>query len=146
MTRFMRREHDSDGNGWRLVVAIADVGYYIRAGSALDSEASARGNSVYFPTRVVPMLPAELSNGICSLNPHEDRYCMVCDLQINADGTTRDYRFYPAIMHSKARLTYEQVNEIITAKKSNNKLAPHLNNLHALSQSTIKTTPPTRHH
>ena len=97
------------GKGWRLVVAIADVSHYVRPGSALDTEATARGNSVYFPRRVIPMLPEKISNGLCSLNPDVDRLAMVCDAQIDANGDVTKYRFYPAVFRSRARLTYNQV-------------------------------------
>ncbi|HNQ03497.1 MAG TPA: ribonuclease R [Thiobacillaceae bacterium] len=99
----------AEGRGFRLWVAIADVSHYVRPGSALDREAYERGNSVYFPRRVIPMLPEELSNGLCSLNPKVDRLCMMCEMEISAAGGIRKYRFYPAVMHSKARLTYTQV-------------------------------------
>lgn len=95
--------------GWRLVVAIADVSHYVQPGSALDKEAMARGNSVYFPRRVIPMLPEKLSNGICSLNPDVERLAMVCDMNISNDGVIGDYKFYPAVFRSHARLTYNQV-------------------------------------
>ena len=91
------------------MVAIADVSHYVRHGDALDVEARKRGNSVYFPRRVIPMLPEVLSNGLCSLNPEVDRLCMVCDMTIDAHGEITDYRFYPAVMHSHARLTYTAV-------------------------------------
>ncbi|MDX9707617.1 MAG: ribonuclease R, partial [Azospira sp.] len=97
------------GKGWRLVVAIADVSHYVQPGSALDKEAQARGNSVYFPRRVIPMLPEKLSNGLCSLNPEVERLAMVCDMAISATGAIRQYRFYPAVFRSQARLTYTQV-------------------------------------
>ena len=84
---------ESTGQGWRLIVAIADVSHYVRADSALDREAFSRGVSVYFPNRVIPMLPEALSNGICSLNPGEDRFCMVCDLNVSSCGEITDYRF-----------------------------------------------------
>ena len=96
-------------DGFRLLVAIADVSHYVTPGSALDTEAVERGTSAYFPGRVVPMLPTVLSNGICSLNPKVDRLCLVCDMHITADGKTRSSQFYPAVMHSHARLTYNQV-------------------------------------
>ena len=102
--------------GWRLVVAIADVSHYVKVDSALDREALNRGNSVYFPNRVIPMLPEVLSNGICSLNPMEDRCCMVCDMQISRAGKIMDYSFYPALMHSRARLTYTAVGQIVENK------------------------------
>ena len=97
------------GRGWRLVVAIADVSHYVRPGMTLDTEAMERGNSIYFPRRVIPMLPEKLSNGICSLNPDVDRLAMVCDMQIGAGGVIGKYRFYPAVFRSQARLTYNQV-------------------------------------
>ena len=97
------------GKGWRLVVAIADVSHYVRPGMALDKEAMTRGNSVYFPRRVIPMLPEKLSNGLCSLNPEVDRLAMVCDMIVTPTGSIKKYRFYPAVFHSKARLTYTQV-------------------------------------
>ena len=99
---------EKTANGWRLIVAIADVSHYIKPGMALDSEAYARGNSVYFPNRVIPMLPEELSNGICSLKPDEDRNCMVCDINYSADGSVQSYQFYPAVMFSHGRLTYKR--------------------------------------
>ena len=98
-----------EGKGFRFWVAIADVSYYVRPGQALDLEARTRGNSVYFPRRVIPMLPEELSNGLCSLNPHVDRLCMTCELVVTPRGAIQDYRFYPAVMHSHARLTYAAV-------------------------------------
>ncbi|WP_407671033.1 ribonuclease R [Nitrogeniibacter mangrovi] len=98
-----------EGRGYRLVVAIADVSHYVEPGSALDHEARERGNSVYFPRRVIPMLPEKLSNGLCSLNPQVDRLCMVCDMAIGPTGAIKQYRFYPAVMYSHARLTYNQV-------------------------------------
>ncbi len=101
--------------GWRLIVAIADVGSYVRLGSPLDIEARDRGNSVYLPDRVVPMLPEALSNGLCSLRPQEHRLCMVCDMQVSPLGKVTTYRFYPALMFSRARLTYTQVAAFIDA-------------------------------
>jgi ribonuclease R len=101
--------------GWRLMVAIADVGHYVKLGSALDHEARDRGNSVYLPDRVVPMLPEALSNGLCSLRPQEHRLCMVCDMQVSELGKITSYRFYSALMFSRARLTYTQVAAFIDA-------------------------------
>ncbi|MDO8569772.1 MAG: ribonuclease R [bacterium] len=95
--------------GFRLVVAIADVSHYVRHGDPLDLESRERGNSVYFPRRVIPMLPERLSNGLCSINPDVDRLCMACDMSITTSGEIRSYRFYPALMRSRARLTYTQV-------------------------------------
>ena len=99
--------------GWRLFVAIADVSSYVRLGSALDNEAQVRGNSVYFPERVIPMLPEELSNGLCSLNPNVDRLAMVCEMTINKAGQMVDYQFYEAVIHSHARLTYNKVSSML---------------------------------
>ncbi|MEO0573883.1 MAG: RNB domain-containing ribonuclease, partial [Pseudomonadota bacterium] len=95
--------------GWRLIVAIADVAHYVRPGSAIDNEALKRATSVYFPDRVVPMLPEVLSNGLCSLNPKVDRLCMVCDMSVSATGEVTRARFYDAVMRSAARLTYSEV-------------------------------------
>ncbi|MDR1163498.1 MAG: ribonuclease R [Candidatus Accumulibacter sp.] len=100
---------EKKGRAWRLVVAIADVSHYVRPGSALDREAENRGNSVYFPRRVIPMLPEKLSNGLCSLNPDVDRLAMVCDMEIGASGAIGAFSFYPAVFRSKARLTYDKV-------------------------------------
>jgi ribonuclease R len=99
--------------GWRLWVAIADVSHYVRPGSALDEEAAKRGNSVYFPERVVPMLPEALSNGLCSLKPAVDRLAMVCEMELNRAGQMGKYSFYEAVIHSHARLTYTQVGEVL---------------------------------
>ena len=99
--------------GYRLLVAIADVSHYVRPGTALDEEAINRGNSVYFPDHVVPMLPEKLSNGLCSLNPGVDRLCMVADMTLSAAGNISGYKFYQAVMHSSARLTYNKVSDIL---------------------------------
>jgi ribonuclease R len=100
---------EKDGSGWHLVIAIADVAYYVAEGSPLDNEAFERGNSVYFPDRVIPMLPERLSNGLCSLNPDEDRYCLAVHIWIDAQGVTQRYEFVRGLMRSRARLTYNQV-------------------------------------
>ncbi len=105
--------------GWRLIVAIADVSHYVGVDTALDQEAFNRGNSAYFPNRVVPMLPESLSNGICSINPEENRFCMVCDMQFNGSGEMQGYEFYPGIMFSHARLTYDLVNRIVNERDIN---------------------------
>ncbi len=105
---------ESSGNGWRLVVAIADVGHYVEKESPLDKEAIKRGTSVYFPDRVVPMLPEVLSNGLCSLNPKVDRLCMVCDMKLDANGKVTRSKFYEGLMRSAARLTYGQVNGLLS--------------------------------
>ncbi len=124
------------GKGFRLVVAIADVSHYVRDGDALDRDARDRGTSVYFPRRVIPMLPEALSNELCSLKPLVDRLCMVCDMEVGAAGTIRRYRFYPAVMHSRARLTYTQVwawlSDEQSAPSEAEPLLPHLRNLYAL--------------
>jgi len=101
------------GKGWRLLVAIADVSHYVQTGSAIDIDAYDRATSVYFPRRVIPMLPEKLSNGLCSLNPDMDRLCMVCDMLVNAKGEVHAYQFYPAVMHSHARFTYTEVAAIL---------------------------------
>jgi len=103
----------SEGKGFRLRVAIADVSHYVKPGSALDGEAYTRGTSVYFPNRVIPMLPESLSNGLCSLKPDVDRLCMVCDMQIGSSGKINRYEFYPAVMRSHARMTYTKVAAIL---------------------------------
>ena len=95
--------------GWRLIVAIADVASYVAPGTALDQEAQHRGTSVYFPNRVLPMLPEALSNGLCSLNPHVDRLCLCCEMRVNPQGKVTRARFFEGLMKSKARLTYTKV-------------------------------------
>ncbi|WP_346838567.1 ribonuclease R [Microbulbifer sp. SAOS-129_SWC] len=131
-----------DGS-WKLLVAIADVSHYVRPGMALDEEAHSRGNSVYFPDFVVPMLPEKLSNGLCSLNPEVDRLCMVSEMHIDLDGRILDYRFFEGVMRSHARLTYTQVGQMIAERgqrdsglrKQYAALTPHLDNLHDLYQA-----------
>ena len=98
---------------WRLIVAIADVSHYVKPGEPLDTDAYERATSVYFPRRVIPMLPERLSNGLCSLNPDEDRLAMVCDMVVDAQGEVQAYQFYPAVMRSHARLTYTEVAAIL---------------------------------
>ncbi|MEL7186632.1 MAG: ribonuclease R [Pseudomonadota bacterium] len=107
---------EKDGNGWRLLVAIADVAHYVQVGSGLDKEATRRGTSVYFPDRVVPMLPEVLSNGLCSLNPKVDRLCMVCDMRVSAGGKVTRSTFVEGVMRSKARMTYSEVNEFLEGR------------------------------
>ncbi|MDF1483995.1 ribonuclease R [Ramlibacter sp. H39-3-26] len=99
--------------GWRLLVAIADVSHYVQTGSAIDVDAYDRATSVYFPRRVIPMLPEKLSNGLCSLNPEVERLCMVCDMLVTAKGEVQAYQFYPAVMFSHARFTYTEVAAIL---------------------------------
>ncbi|MGL4318668.1 MAG: ribonuclease R [Pseudomonas sp.] len=129
--------------GWKLYVAIADVSHYVKVGSALDEEATKRGNSVYFPERVVPMLPEELSNGLCSLNPHVDRLAMVCEMTMSKAGKLVDYQFYEAVIHSHARLTYNKVSYMLEQPKSSEgkslraeykEVLPHLKQLYSLYQ------------
>lgn len=122
---------ERNGRGYRLVVAIADVSFYVLPDEALDREAYERGTSVYFPRRVIPMLPEALSNGICSLKPDVERLSMVCDMQINAAGQVKSYQFYPAVMKSHARLTYTQVWEWLTSG-AKDPLYPHIQTLYAL--------------
>jgi ribonuclease R len=129
--------------GFRLVVAIADVSHYVHTGDALDREAILRGNSVYFPRRVIPMLPEELSNGLCSLNPKVDRLCMVCDMHVTNSGDIEKYRFYPSVMHSHARLTYTQVAEMLEQPEGDLarrkvSIVPHLQHLHELFKRLLK--------
>ena len=128
---------ERQGKGFRLVVAIADVSHYVQDGDALDATARERGNSVYFPRRVIPMLPEKLSNGLCSLNPQVERLCMVCDMAISATGAIKQYRFYPAVIWSHARLTYTEVAAALYDKDAAalakiGPLLPWLENLDAL--------------
>jgi ribonuclease R len=104
---------EPDGDGFRLIVAIADVAWYVRPGTALDRAARTRGNSVYFPDRVVPMLPVALSNGWCSLVPNEDRGCVFVEMRVNKSGRKLSHRFGRGLMRSAARLTYEQVQNAV---------------------------------
>ncbi len=126
---------------WRLWVAIADVSHYVKAGNVLDQEALNRGNSVYFPGHVVPMLPEILSNGLCSLNPDVDRLCMVCEMTISKKGKLSGYKFYPALMRSHARLTYSEVWDILQGEKDKREkyadLTKHLEELHNLYKQLI---------
>ena len=110
---YCERQGKDGKGGFRLVVAIADVSHYVQAERDLDRDAYERGNSVYFPRRVIPMLPEKLSNGLCSLNPHVERLCMVCDMLITARGEVHAYQFYPAVMRSHARFTYTEVAAIL---------------------------------
>jgi ribonuclease R len=126
-----------DGEHWRLLVAIADVSYYVKPGSALDKEATLRGTSVYFPGKVIPMLPEILSNGLCSLNPQVDRLCMLCDIKLDDEGTVIEYQFKQAVMNSAARLTYDQVAAMVVdhnreLRAEYESLVPHLDDLYAL--------------
>lgn len=124
--------------GWRLLVSIADVSHYVEPGSALDKEARTRGNSVYFPDRVVPMLPEVLSNGLCSINPEVDRLCVTCELYIDRSGKVTRSKFFPAVMRSHARLIYNDVADMLEGDpalcKKNAELLPHLHDLYQLYQ------------
>jgi ribonuclease R len=130
-------------NGWRLVVAIADVSHYVKPGEPLDADAYERATSVYFPRRVLPMLPEKLSNGLCSLNPEVERLAMVCDMLVTTDGEIHAYQFFPAVMRSAARFTYEEVAAILintrgaeAAKRQ--ALVPHLLDLHDVYRALLK--------
>ncbi|MGQ7845045.1 ribonuclease R [Granulosicoccus sp. 3-233] len=123
--------------GWRLIVAIADVAHYVDPGSPLDQEAIDRGTSVYFPGRVVPMLPEVLSNGLCSLNPNVDRLCMLCEMTLDEEAVVTKTRFHNGIMRSHARLTYDQVSEMLSEPASplrdkHQPLVPMIEELHRL--------------
>ncbi len=130
--------------GWRLLVAIADVSHYVQTGSAIDIDAYDRATSVYFPRRVIPMLPEKLSNGLCSLNPEVERLCMVCDMFITPGGEVDAYQFYPALMWSHARFTYTEVAAILgntrgpeAAKRKER--VDDLLNLHGVYQALSKS-------
>jgi ribonuclease R len=142
---------EKQGKGFRLIVAIADVSHYVRPGSALDGEGMARGNSVYFPRRVIPMLPEALSNELCSLKPQVDRLCMACEIDVSARGELKGYRFFEAVMHSQARLTYTQVAQWLyqdvatrgeaahsSIPKEHAALLPHLRDLKDLYRALSK--------
>jgi ribonuclease R len=129
--------------GWRLLVAIADVSHYVEPGAPLDREAAERGNSVYFPRSVVPMLPEALSNGLCSLNPKVDRLCMVCEMQISSEGKLRRSRFFEAVMRSHARMTYEEVhaahvNRDKAVRQRYRGLLKHIDNLFSVYRALRK--------
>nr|WP_226806842.1 ribonuclease R [Candidatus Vallotia cooleyia] len=130
-------------NCFRLLVAIADVSYYVIDGDSLDHEALVRSTSVYFPRRVIPMLPEKLSNGLCSLNPNVDRCTLVCDMVINSRGKIKTYQFYPAVMHSAARLTYTEVAAILSntngpEAERRTTLLPHLQSLRDVFKALVQ--------
>lgn len=135
---------EKDGKNYRLYVAIADVSHYVKHDDAIDREAYNRGNSVYFPRRVIPMLPEVLSNGLCSLNPQQKRLCMVCEARIQSNGEILDYIFYPAVMLSQARLTYTEVAAMLETKQPDAiqqehlSLLPHLQLLIKLFKCLLK--------
>lgn len=135
---------ERQGRGWRLLVAIADVSTYVKPGTALDSEAQQRGNSTYFPERVIPMLPEILSNGLCSINPEVDRLCLVCEIHLSPAGKVSNYHFFAGVMRSHARLTYSAVaamlvNKTKSVRRKYRDLVPHLEDLYALYQVLHKT-------
>ncbi len=130
-------------DGYRLIVAIADVSHYVKPQDALDVDALERSTSVYFPRRVIPMLPEKLSNGLCSLNPGVDRLTLVCDAVISAKGEIKAYQFYPAVIHSAARLTYTEVAAILANTKGTEAakrpaLVPHLLHLYDVFQALLQ--------
>ncbi|MER0171521.1 MAG: ribonuclease R [Nitrosomonas sp.] len=134
---------EENGDGYRLYVAIADVSHYVKPKDAIDQEALSRGNSVYFPRRVIPMLPEALSNELCSLNPDKNRLCMVCEIQFQKNGEILDYVFYPAVMRSHARLTYNIVAAILAnpkgaEAKEHTALLPHLQLTYKLFKALLK--------
>jgi len=144
---YCERQHSG---GWRLYVAIADVAHYVQPGTAVDREAFQRGNSVYFPRYVLPMLPEKLSNGLCSLNPEVDRLCVVGEMTISSRGKLSGFRFYEAVIHSKARLTYTIVSGLLPTRNKRDKgrseersrhsrLIPHLDVLHELYRTLLDT-------
>ena len=129
------------GEGWRLIVAIADVSHYVETDTPLDREARARGTSVYFPDRVVPMLPEALSNGLCSLNPMVDRLCLACEMRVSAQGRVTRSRFFEAVMRSHARLTYGESWQILSVSHPHGEhadLKPRLESLHDVYRAFAK--------
>jgi ribonuclease R len=140
---FKRGRGKSAFSGWRLLVAIADVSHYVKPGEPIDEDAYERATSVYFPRRVIPMLPEKLSNGLCSLNPDEDRLAMVCDMIVAEDGGLDAYQFYPAVICSHARLTYTEVAAVLGNTRGPEAerradLLPHLLHLHEVYRALLK--------
>jgi len=140
---FKRGRGKSAVEGWRLLVAIADVSHYVKTGEPIDDDAYERATSVYFPRRVIPMLPEKLSNGLCSLVPGEDRLAMVCDMVVDASGKVDAYQFYPAVIHSHARLTYTEVAAALANTRGpeaqkRSELVPHLLHLHEVYRALLK--------
>ncbi|MEQ1805849.1 MAG: ribonuclease R [Burkholderiaceae bacterium] len=132
-----------DDSAWRLIVAIADVSHYVKPGEPLDTDAYERATSVYFPRRVIPMLPERISNGLCSLNPDEDRLALVCDMLITNAGEVHAYQFYSAVIRSQARLTYDEVAAILGNTRGaqalrREALVPDLLNLHGVYRALVK--------
>jgi ribonuclease R len=131
------------GKGWRLIVAIADVSHYVKPGEPIDADAYERATSVYFPRRVIPMLPEKLSNGLCSLNPEVERLSMVCDMLVDAEGEVQAYQFFPAVIRSAARFTYTEVAAILGNTRGpeaarRQALVPHLLDLHDVYRALLK--------
>lgn len=129
--------------GYKLIVAIADVSSYVKVGTPLDEEARERGTSVYFPRRVIPMLPEKLSNGLCSLNPNVDRLCMVCEMRVSKDGEVSNAKFYEGVMNSQARLIYDDVADMLANPKgqqatANKKLLPHIQALEEVFEALFR--------
>jgi ribonuclease R len=140
---FTRGRGKSLFKGWRLIVAIADVSHYVKPGEPIDDDAYERATSVYFPRRVIPMLPEKLSNGLCSLNPDADRLAMVCDMVIDGEGGIDAYQFYPAVINSHARLTYTEVAAVLANTRGPEAhrradLVPHLLHLHEVYRALLK--------
>ena len=140
---FKRGRGKTAFEGWRLLVAIADVSHYVKSGEPLDEDAYERATSVYFPRRVIPMLPEKLSNGLCSLNPEVERLSMVCDMLVDTEGRVEAYQFYPAVIRSHARLTYTDVAAVLAntrgpEAKARAELVPHLLHLHEVYRALLK--------
>jgi len=140
---YKRGRAKTGSEGWRLVVAIADVSHYVKPGEPIDADAYERATSVYFPRRVIPMLPEKLSNGLCSLVPDEDRLCMVCDMVVDAGGDITAYQFFPGVMRSHARMTYNEVAAILGNTRGpeaqrRSALVPHLIHLHEVYRALLK--------
>lgn len=136
---FCQRLTEKANSDWRLYVAIADVAEYVKPGSALDNEAKIRGNSVYFPNKVLPMLPETLSNGLCSLKPKVDRLVLVCEMNVNSQGVVSHYEFYEGIIHSQARLTYTQVaNMLENPSAGSAEILPHIKEFNELFKKLLR--------
>ena len=140
---FKRGRGKTAFEGWRLLVAIADVSHYVKPGEPIDDDAYERATSVYFPRRVIPMLPEKLSNGLCSLNPEQDRLAMVCDMIVGTDGRIDAYQFFPAVINSHARFTYTEVAAILANTRGpeagrRTALVPHLVHLHEVYRALLK--------
>jgi ribonuclease R len=140
---FKRGRGKTSFEGWRLIVAIADVSHYVKPGEAIDDDAYERATSVYFPRRVIPMLPEKLSNGLCSLNPEQDRLALVCDMLVGQNGAIDAYQFYPAIINSHARLTYTEAAAMLANTRGAEArrradIVAHLLHLHEVYRALLK--------